>query len=66
MGDGDIDLWYATRLTTNADFVIRGRIPMLNGTADDGDPVLSADGCELYFASARGGARHIWHADVMH
>jgi Tol biopolymer transport system component len=40
-------------------------IPTVNGASNDGDPVLSADGCELYFASDRnGGKYHLFHAEI--
>lgn len=60
------DLWFATRSSATASFGPPTRIPTVNtGGADEFDPVLSADGCELYFASNRtGGKFHIFHAQV--
>jgi Tol biopolymer transport system component len=30
-------------------------VPGVNSASNDGDPVLTADGCQLYFASKRNG-----------
>jgi Tol biopolymer transport system component len=57
-GLGATNLWYATRQRATDDFTAPQPIPGVNGNADDGDPVLSADGCELYFASTRVDGRH--------
>jgi Tol biopolymer transport system component len=54
-GSGEIDLWYATRPDTAHDFSAPIRIPTVNSQENDADPMLSADGCELYFSSTRGG-----------
>jgi len=58
------NLWYATRSSAEAEFGTPRAIASLNTTASDGDPMLSADGCELYFSSTRGSERHIYHAVV--
>jgi Tol biopolymer transport system component len=67
-GVGGIDatnLWYATRPNAMASFTAPRLIPAVNGGAEDGDPMLSNDGCELYFASTRnGGKYHVFHAQV--
>jgi hypothetical protein len=64
-GLGAGNLWYATRSSAAADFGQPQLIPSVNSDVDDGDPVLSADGCELYFASTRaGGNYHLFHARV--
>jgi hypothetical protein len=42
-------------------------IPTVNSDEDDSDPMLSADGCTLYFASSHGdpiGHRHLFRAQV--
>ena len=65
-GLGATNLWYATRKSPTADFTAPSLIPDVNGDKDDGDPVLSDDGCELYFASTRNGDKyHLFHALVM-
>lgn len=65
-GLGATNLWYATRQSPTADFTAPKLIPNVNGDKDDGDPMLSADGCELYFASTRNGDKyHLFHGLVM-
>jgi Tol biopolymer transport system component len=54
-GVGGTDLWYATRPNATDPFGMPKLIPTANSSVNDGDPVLSADGCELYFASTRTG-----------
>jgi len=54
-GMGGTDLWYATRPSATASFGTPKPIPTVNGSMNDGDPMLSADGCELYFSSSRTG-----------
>lgn len=62
---GGIDLYYATRPGLLAAFGTPRPIPGVNSAAIDGDPVLSDDGCELYFSSNRGGGSfHLFHAAV--
>ena len=64
-GSGASNLWYATRQRASDDFTAPQPIPTVNGDTDDGDPMLSADGCELYFASTRtGGKYHLFRAQV--
>jgi len=58
------NLWYATRSSAEVDFGMPVEIASVNSSASDGDPMLSADGCELYFSSTRGSERHIYHAVV--
>ncbi len=53
-GDGLTDLWYATRDERDQPFGTPVNVPQVNGSDDDGDAHLSADGCRLYFASTRG------------
>ncbi len=57
-GVGATDLWYATRPSLTENFGPPVLIPTVNGSQDDGDPFLTADGCELYFASTRGGINY--------
>jgi hypothetical protein len=65
MGNQDTDLYYATRASATAAFGSPKPIPTVNSDSNDGDPMLSADGCELYFASQRdGGKYHLFHATV--
>jgi hypothetical protein len=65
-GLGATNLWYSTRPSATADFAPPNLIPAVNGEQDEGDPVLSADGCELYFASRRtGGAYHLFRTQVV-
>ena len=54
-GVGAGDLYYATRSVKTANFGGPQLIPGVNSNSDDGDPILSSDGCELYFASTRQG-----------
>lgn len=54
-GLGGTNLWYATRPSAADDFTAPQLIPGVNSSVQDGDPMLSADGCELYFASNRAG-----------
>lgn len=64
-GFGKTNLWYATRQRATDAFSAPRLIPTVNGDADDGDPMLSADGCELYFSSTRTGGRyHLFRAQV--
>jgi hypothetical protein len=59
------DLWYATRATIADSFGTPVKIPSVNSDTNDFDPVLSANGCELYFASTRdGGKFHLFRAQV--
>jgi len=54
-GGSNVDLWYATREDKTDPFSTPRRVPDVNGSAADGDPALSPDGCRLYFASDRSG-----------
>jgi Tol biopolymer transport system component len=64
--DGETgDLWYATRARSVDGFGQPMQIPGVNTDGNEFDAVLSADGCDLYFASTRGGAGfHLFHAVV--
>jgi len=51
----DNDLYYATRASRADKFGTPVLVPTINAAgANDGDTALSADGCELVFASSRG------------
>ena len=54
---GGTHLWYATRQDAMGDFGSPKPIPLVNSNDQDSDPMLSADGCELYFASTRGAGK---------
>jgi len=43
---------------------LAGADPTVNGASNDGDPVLSADGCELYFAARRDGDFDLYVSQV--
>lgn len=67
------NLWYATRQQSGDAFSTAAHIvPSVNSDFEDGDPALSADGCELYFASTRSTAAgssaqyHLYKAVVQH
>jgi Tol biopolymer transport system component len=62
------NLWYATRADVESNFSAPKPIPMVNSNQDDADPMLSADGCELYFASNKGATNdnyNLYFARVM-
>jgi len=61
---GGTDLWYATRPDTRHDFGTPVAVPTVNGGQIDGDPMLSSDGCELYFSSARNGSFDLFVAKI--
>jgi Tol biopolymer transport system component len=54
-GQGSNDLYYATRADPGQAFGAPAHMPVVNLGSGDSDPMLSADGCELYFASTRNG-----------
>ena len=67
-GAGDSDIWIATRPSIDAPFVDPTPLPVINTDAFEGEPLLSADGCELLFASSRAeglGSWDLWRADVI-
>jgi hypothetical protein len=63
-GLGGTNLWYATRPSATDAFGAPQLIPGVSSGVQDGDPMLSADGCELYFASNRAsdGKYHLFRA----
>ncbi len=55
-GYGNADLWIATRATKNDDWSTPINLgSVVNGSAQDNSPSISADGLSLYFSSNRGG-----------
>ena len=62
-------LWYATRQQVTDDFGMPRAIPSVNSHYNDSDPMLSDDGCTLYFASDRDdpttGNSNLFRAEVM-
>ncbi|MEO7731378.1 MAG: hypothetical protein ABIY55_10420 [Kofleriaceae bacterium] len=64
-GVGSGDLYYATRMNAAQPFGAPLPIPTVNSTFADGDPMLSADGCTLYFASLRAGSFDLYTAAVI-
>lgn len=50
-GRAGTNLWYATRADVQKSFGTPALIPSVNSEFDDGDPMLSPNGCELYFSS---------------
>jgi Tol biopolymer transport system component len=54
-GAGCDDIWMATRPAPTLPFDPAEPVPGINSVACDDDPSLSADGCEIFFASNRSG-----------
>jgi Tol biopolymer transport system component len=54
-GAGDLDIWMATRATTNDGFGAATDVSELNTSAPEWPSRLSPDGCRLYFAGDRSG-----------
>ena len=63
-GRGRLDLWYAVRPDTQHEFSPPVSIPTVNTEEDDADPMLSADGCELYFAARHDGDHDLYVSRV--
>jgi hypothetical protein len=61
-GPGQIDLWLASRPTTDDPFEPPSPIVELNSVAVDEDPWMSPDGGTVYFASERHGTLDIFMA----
>ncbi len=67
-GAGDSDIWIAMRPGLEAPFGPPTPLPVINSPSFDGEPLLSADGCELLFASSRPGSAggwDLWRAEVI-
>ena len=65
---GTGDLWYARRANATADFEPMTKIPVDTDTEAEFDPALSADGCDLYYASNHGHANSVlqlFHARIV-
>jgi Tol biopolymer transport system component len=56
-GAGLIDVWYAVRAHATDPWGPPAQIPGIDTADNEADPILSADGCHLYFASDRGNQR---------
>jgi Tol biopolymer transport system component len=65
VGSVGVELFFATRTDPTADFGTPVAIPDVNSPMDDNDPVLSRDGCRLYFSSNRGGTDILYVTSVM-
>ena len=64
-GGGVGDLWYAHRASATADFEGMVKIPVDSDIENEFDPALSADGCDLYYASDHGHTfLHLFHAKI--
>jgi hypothetical protein len=63
-GSGGLDLWYAARSDAALEFSEPAPIPLINSGDDEADPMLSADGCELYFAARRNGDYDLYVTEV--
>jgi Tol biopolymer transport system component len=62
---GSFDLHFASRSDVASPFGASQVVPLVNSlTTLDGDPELSTNGCELYFASDRTSGRHLYVATV--
>jgi Tol biopolymer transport system component len=60
---GPSDILYATRASTSDPFGTRQPLPVINSTTGhDVDAEMTADGCEIFFASNRAGTREIYTA----
>jgi Tol biopolymer transport system component len=59
-GMGGFDLWSAVRADASAPFEVPENLAIANSTGNDVDPILSADGTELFFSSNRDGVRRLW------
>ena len=60
-GHGGSDLWTSTRLTIEDDWLTPTNLgPVVNSSADDFAPCVSADGLELYFYSKRPSSYGSW------
>jgi Tol biopolymer transport system component len=55
-----VDVYYAVRDDVTQPWSDVLPIPDVNSTSNEGDPLPSADGCRLYFASDRGRAEFEW------
>lgn len=63
-GLGGDDIWYATRANAGVAFGTAQLVPVVNGAQEDGDPIVSRDGCTVYFGSNRAGSWDLYQAPV--
>jgi hypothetical protein len=63
-GQGQQDLWLATRADGAAEFGEAVNLTVLNGPALELDPFLSLDERELFFVSDRDGPSELWRAEL--
>lgn len=61
-GQGNLDLWLASRSSTASDFSAPVNLQVVNSSGLDLDPALSADGSELFFSSSRSGAQQLYRS----
>ena len=63
---GDYDIYYATRLSAAEPFSTPVPLDALNTTSNEGQAHITADGCEIFFATNRPGslAHDIWLATI--
>jgi WD40 repeat protein len=62
VGSADLDIWLATRSGPDEAFSEPQNLTEINSAAADGDAMLSPDGLELFFSSARNGDNQIFRA----
>jgi hypothetical protein len=64
-GQGTNDLYYAVRPSRVATFGAPVQVPNVNAPGVfDGESEVSADGCEIYFVSERGGRRELYVSEL--
>ncbi len=62
VAESDMDIWVATRPTVGSPFGAIENLSVVNTPGADIDPMLSADGFELFFASNRSGAVQLYRS----
>ncbi len=62
---GPLRLFTASRAEPTSPFDPPTPLTAISPTGLDGDPAFSADGCELFFISDRGGNRDLWRTTVI-
>jgi len=62
---GLLQLFTATRAEPTLPFSLPMPLTAISPTGLDADPAFSADGCELFFISNRGGDRDLWRTTVV-
>jgi Tol biopolymer transport system component len=64
-GQGDVDIWMASRSDLSQPFTVVRNLEELNSPFEDDDPEISSDGLTLFFSTTRGsndGVETIWVA----